>query len=41
MQKIDYARKGQIMNIKENLYIYLYKQHKKLIEQQRQTKIIT
>jgi hypothetical protein len=35
MEKINYARKDCMMNIKENLYIYTYKQHNKLIEEQR------
>jgi hypothetical protein len=35
MDKIPYARKGRIMNIKENLYIYIYKQRNKVIDEQR------
>jgi hypothetical protein len=35
MEKTDYARKGHTMNIKENFYIYLYKQHNKIIDKQR------
>jgi hypothetical protein len=35
VEKLDHAKKGRIMTIKENLYIYLYKQHNKLIDEQR------
>jgi hypothetical protein len=35
MEKIDHARKGRIMNIKENFHIYIYKQQNKLIDEQR------
>jgi hypothetical protein len=35
MEKLDHAKKGCIMTIKENLYIHLYKQHNKLIDEQR------
>jgi hypothetical protein len=33
MEMIKYARKGNIMNIKENYYIYQFKQLNELIEQ--------
>jgi hypothetical protein len=32
---MDDARKTRIMNINENFYIYLYRQNKKLIDEQR------
>jgi hypothetical protein len=32
MEKIDHARKGLTVNIKENFYIYIYKHYNKLIE---------
>jgi hypothetical protein len=35
MQKIDHARKGRLMNIKENYHIYIHKHQNKLIEEQR------
>jgi hypothetical protein len=35
MEKIDHARKGRTMTTKENFYIYLYKGHDKLIDEQR------
>jgi hypothetical protein len=35
MQKIDHARKGRLMNIKENYHIHIHKQQNKLIEEQR------
>jgi hypothetical protein len=35
---IEYARKGNIMNIKENYYIYKFKQLKELTEEQKVTK---
>jgi hypothetical protein len=38
MEFIEYARKGNIMNIKENYYIYKFKQVKELIEEQWSTK---
>jgi hypothetical protein len=38
MEVIKYARKGNIMNIKENYYIYKFKQLEKLIEEQKSTK---
>jgi hypothetical protein len=34
MEFIEYARKGSIMDIKENYYIYKFKQVKELIEEQ-------
>jgi hypothetical protein len=34
MEKIDHARKGRLMNIKENFHIYIYKQQNKLIDEQ-------
>jgi hypothetical protein len=38
MELIEYARKGNIMNIEENYYIYKFKQFKELIEEQKNTK---
>jgi hypothetical protein len=38
MELIEYARKGNIMSIKENYYIYKFKQLKELIEEQKSTK---
>jgi hypothetical protein len=38
MKLIEYAGKGSIMNIKENYYIYKFKQLENLIEEQRSTK---
>jgi hypothetical protein len=38
MELIKYARKGNIMNIKENYYIYKFKQLKELTEEQKATK---
>jgi hypothetical protein len=35
MEKIDHAKKGRTMTIKENFYIYLYMRHNKPIEEQR------
>jgi hypothetical protein len=35
MEKLDHAKNGCIMAIEENLYIYLYKQHNKLVDEQR------
>jgi hypothetical protein len=35
MERIDHARKGRNMTIKENFYIHLYKRHNKLIDEQR------
>jgi hypothetical protein len=35
MDRIDHEKKGRIMNIKENFYIYMYKQENKLIEEQK------
>jgi hypothetical protein len=38
METTEYARKGNIMNIKENYYIYQFKQLRELIEEQRSIK---
>jgi hypothetical protein len=38
MAIIEYARKGNIMNIKENYYIYQFKQLNELIEEQKNIK---
>jgi hypothetical protein len=38
MELIEYARKGNIMNIKENDHIYKFKQLKELIEEEKITK---
>jgi hypothetical protein len=38
MELIEYARKGNIVAIKENYYIYKFKQRKELIEEQNSTK---
>jgi hypothetical protein len=38
MELIEYARKGNIMKIKENYHIYKFKQLKELIEEQKSTK---
>jgi hypothetical protein len=38
MELIEYARKGNIMNIKGNYCIYKFKQLKELIEEQKCTK---
>jgi hypothetical protein len=38
MELIEYARQGNIMNIKENYYIYKFKQLKELIDKQKSTK---
>jgi hypothetical protein len=35
MDKIDHARKGRLMNIKEKVYIYSYKRTNKLIDEQK------
>jgi hypothetical protein len=35
MEKIDYAKTGRTMTIEENFYIYLYKRHNKLTDEQR------
>jgi hypothetical protein len=35
IDRIDHEKKGRIMNIRENLYIYMYKQENKLIEEQK------
>jgi hypothetical protein len=35
MEMAKYARKGSIMNIKENYYIYQFSQLNKLIEEQK------
>jgi hypothetical protein len=34
MEIFEYARKGNIMNIKKNYYIYQFKQFNELIEEQ-------
>jgi hypothetical protein len=34
MEKVDHSREGRIMNIKKNLYIDLYKQNKKVVDEQ-------
>jgi hypothetical protein len=38
MEMIEYARKGNIMNIKENYCIYQFKQFTELIEEQKSIK---
>jgi hypothetical protein len=38
MKRVKYARKGNIMNIKENYYIYQFKQFNELIEEQKSIK---
>jgi hypothetical protein len=35
MEKIDHAKKGRLMNIKEKFHIHMYKQRNKLIDEQR------
>jgi hypothetical protein len=35
MEKIDKAKKGRIMTIKENFHIYIHKKQNQLIEEQR------
>jgi hypothetical protein len=35
MEIVEYATKGNITNIKQNYYIYQFKQLKDLIEEQR------
>jgi hypothetical protein len=35
MEMTEYARKGNIMNIKENYYIYQFKQLNELTEEKR------
>jgi hypothetical protein len=35
MERIDHAKKGRAMTLKENFYIHLYKRHNKLIDEQR------
>jgi hypothetical protein len=37
MEKIDHARKGRLMNIKENFHIYIYKQQNTLIDEPTKT----
>jgi hypothetical protein len=37
MEMIEYAIKGNIMNIKENNYIYQFKQLNELIQAQKKT----
>jgi hypothetical protein len=41
MEMTEYDRKGNIMNIKENCYIYQFKQLNELIEEQKLIKMIT
>jgi hypothetical protein len=36
MELIEKARKGKLMNIKENFHIYLYNQANSLIHEQKQ-----
>jgi hypothetical protein len=38
MEMIKYARKGNIMNIKENYYIYQFEKLNELIEEQKSIK---
>jgi phage regulator Rha-like protein len=38
MELIEYARKSNIMNIKENYYIYKFKELEELTEEQKSTK---
>jgi hypothetical protein len=38
MEMTEYARKGNIMNIKENYYIYQFKQLSELKEEQKSIK---
>jgi hypothetical protein len=38
MEMIEYTRKGNIMSIKENYYIYQFKQLHELIEEQKSIK---
>jgi hypothetical protein len=38
MKLVEHARKGNIMNIKEDYYIYKFKKLNKLIEEQKSTK---
>jgi hypothetical protein len=38
MELIEYVRNGNMMNIKENCYIYKFKQLKELTEEQESTK---
>jgi hypothetical protein len=38
MKLVEHARKGKIMNIKEDYYIYKFKKLNKLIEEQKITK---
>jgi hypothetical protein len=33
-KRIDYSRRGQIINIKENFYIYLYKHNTAIIDKE-------
>jgi hypothetical protein len=35
MERIDQAKTGRIMTIKENLHIYIHKKQNKLMEEQR------
>jgi hypothetical protein len=38
MEMVEHSKKGNLMNIKENFYIYHFNQFKKLIEDQKRTK---
>jgi hypothetical protein len=35
MERIDYSGKGRMMNMKDNLYIYLYKHNNALRDKQK------
>jgi hypothetical protein len=35
MEKMDHAKKGRLMNIKEHFHIHMYKQRNKLNDEQR------
>jgi hypothetical protein len=39
-ERIDYSRKGRMMNMKENFYIYLYKHNNTLIDEQKLTETV-
>jgi hypothetical protein len=38
MEMVEHAKKGNLMNIKENFHIYHFNQLNKLIEEQKHTK---
>jgi hypothetical protein len=38
IERISYSRKGRMMNLKENFYIYLYKLNNTLIDEQKTDK---